>query len=86
MERTAVCSCGQLAVTVEGEPAFHGICSCFECQKMSGSAYSYSGYWPKTAVSAMRGESMRRALTRLADRFDEVAVPDHGRYTRRRNP
>ena len=35
---------------------------------------------------AMRGESMRRALTRLADRFDEVAVPDHGRYTRRHNP
>ena len=35
---------------------------------------------------AMRGESMRRALTRLADRFDEVAVPDQGRYTRRHNP
>ena len=65
MERTAVCSCGQLSVTVEGDPAFHGLCSCFECQKMSGSAYSYSGYWPRSAVKAMRGES--KAWRRVAE-------------------
>ncbi len=29
---------------------------------------------------AMTGPEMRRALHELADRFDEVAVPEHGRY------
>jgi hypothetical protein len=57
MERTARCSCGSLSVTVEGDPAFHGLCSCFECQKESGSAFSYSGYWPKSALRKIEGES-----------------------------
>lgn len=57
MQRTAVCSCGQLSVSVEGDPLYHGICSCFECQKVSGSAYTYSGYWPKSALKEITGES-----------------------------
>jgi hypothetical protein len=57
MDRTAVCSCGQLSVTVSGDPAMHGICSCLECQKTSGSAFSYSGYWPNAAVQRISGRS-----------------------------
>jgi glyoxylase-like metal-dependent hydrolase (beta-lactamase superfamily II) len=30
---------------------------------------------------AMQGEDMRRALRTLADRFWDVAVPKHGKYT-----
>jgi len=59
MKRTATCSCGQLSVTIEGDPEFHGLCSCFECQKASGGAFSYSGYWPKSAVREIRGDSTR---------------------------
>ncbi len=66
MERTAVCSCGQLAVTVAGDPAYHGVCSCFACQKESGSAFTYSGYWPKTALSGIVGQS--RAWRRMSDK------------------
>jgi glyoxylase-like metal-dependent hydrolase (beta-lactamase superfamily II) len=29
---------------------------------------------------AMQGPEMRSALAELAERFDEVAVPKHGRY------
>jgi hypothetical protein len=57
MIRTAVCSCGQLSVTVSGDPEMHGICSCFECQKASGSAFSYAGYWPNSAVRKISGRS-----------------------------
>ena len=57
MERTATCSCGQLSVTVSGDPETHGICSCLECQKQSGSAFSYSGYWRKSAVRRTSGQS-----------------------------
>ena len=39
---------------------------------------------PELAVTghgrAMKGADMRRALHQLADNFDEVAVPEHGRY------
>jgi len=57
MDRTATCSCGQLSVTIRGDPFAHGICSCIECQKMSGSAFSYSGYWQKAAIQRIDGES-----------------------------
>jgi glyoxylase-like metal-dependent hydrolase (beta-lactamase superfamily II) len=39
---------------------------------------------PETVVTghgqAMQGPEMRSALVRLGERFDEVAVPAHGRY------
>ncbi len=39
---------------------------------------------PETVITghgpAMRGAEMREALHTLAEKFDEVAVPEHGRY------
>ena len=55
MTRTARCSCGQLSVTVTGEPSSAGICSCLQCQRRSGSAFTYNSYWPKTSVVAITG-------------------------------
>ena len=55
MERVAVCSCGQLSVTIEGEPVHHGLCSCLECQKASGGPFTYTGDWPKSAVKRIAG-------------------------------
>jgi hypothetical protein len=37
-------------VTVNGDPTMRGICSCLECQKLTGSAFYYHGYWPKSAA------------------------------------
>jgi len=65
MERTAACSCGQLAITVDGQPAHHGLCSCLACQRESGSAFTYGGYWPRAAVMRIDGESAR--WRRIAD-------------------
>lgn len=39
--RTAACSCGQLSVTVEGEPKGVGVCHCLACQQRTGSAFAY---------------------------------------------
>ena len=79
MERTAVCSCGQLSVVVAGDPEFHGICSCFECQRASGSAFTYSGYWPKTAVKKTSGESTTwRRITDTGKWFDTYFCPTCG--------
>ena len=40
MPRTASCSCGQLSVTVEGDPAGVGVCHCFQCQRRTGSVFA----------------------------------------------
>ena len=57
MERTATCSCGQLSVSMEGDPQMHGLCHCLQCQTMSASAFTYSGYWPKPAVRKITGNA-----------------------------
>jgi len=57
MSRTAACSCGQLTVTIAGEPDYVAACSCLECQKSTGSVFGVSTYWPKAAVASIVGNS-----------------------------
>lgn len=39
-ERNARCGCGGLTVTTRGEPLVVYACSCLNCQRESGSAFS----------------------------------------------
>ena len=41
MKRVATCTCGQLSITVEGEPRGVGLCHCLACQSRTGSAFAY---------------------------------------------
>ncbi len=54
--RTAICSCGQLRVTCEGEPVRVSMCHCLECQRRTGSVFGAQARWPKERV-AFEGES-----------------------------
>ncbi len=63
-ERTASCGCGNLTVTTSGEPSEVYACSCLNCQRESGSAFSYGAIYPETAVS-IAGE--RRVWRRHGD-------------------
>ena len=38
--RTASCTCGQLSVTVQGEPLGVGLCHCLACQRRTGSVFA----------------------------------------------
>ena len=38
--RHAACSCGQLHLTIEGEPARISMCHCLECQRRTGAVIS----------------------------------------------
>lgn len=38
--RTAACSCGQLSITVHGEPRGVGVCHCLACQRRTGSPFA----------------------------------------------
>ncbi|UZF93694.1 GFA family protein [Bosea sp. NBC_00550] len=48
--REARCSCGQLRVTCEGEPAIVALCHCRECQRRTGSTYGVAAFFPRKAV------------------------------------
>ncbi len=39
-DRTASCSCGQLSITVHGEPRGVGVCHCLACQRRTGSVFA----------------------------------------------
>jgi len=38
--RHATCSCGQIRLTIEGEPARISMCHCLECQRRTGAVIS----------------------------------------------
>lgn len=38
--RTARCCCGQLTITVHGEPLGTGVCHCLACQRRTGSVFA----------------------------------------------
>jgi hypothetical protein len=48
--REAACSCGQLRVTVEGDPVRISMCHCLACQRRTGSAFSIQARWPADRV------------------------------------
>jgi hypothetical protein len=50
--RTATCSCGQLAIKCEGEPASVSLCHCLECQRRTGGPFGIAAFFPRTAVTA----------------------------------
>ena len=52
----ARCSCGQLGIEVSGRPQRVNACSCIDCQRRSGSAFSYTAFFPDSAVRQRHGE------------------------------
>ena len=50
LERVATCSCGQLRVTASGDPDVVVACSCFECQRRTGSPFGVSAYFQRQRV------------------------------------
>ncbi|HEY2034677.1 MAG TPA: GFA family protein [Rhizomicrobium sp.] len=49
--RKASCSCGQLRVTVTGDPVRISICHCFACQKRTSSLFGAQARWPRQNVT-----------------------------------
>ena len=54
--RTASCRCGQLKVTVTGDPVRVSACHCLNCKKRSGSAFAVQARWPVEQVT-VEGQS-----------------------------
>ncbi len=65
MERKAICACGQLTLSVEGDPVMVAACHCLACQKSTGSVLAVSAYFNNEQVINIYGES--RCFVRKGD-------------------
>ena len=63
--RTAGCACGQLSITVQGEPLRVGICSCLQCQRRTGSLFGAGSFFDMAQVVETSGAE--RTYTRQGD-------------------
>ena len=54
--RTARCCCGDLSITVTGEPRYIHRCSCDHCQRRTGSVFQVSCWYPEAQVAERKGE------------------------------
>lgn len=63
-QRTAQCSCGQLAVVCQGDPVSVSLCHCIECQRRTGSTYGIAAFFDAAAVE-VSGQS--RQFNRSSD-------------------
>jgi hypothetical protein len=62
--RHATCSCGQLNLTIEGEPARISMCHCLECQRRTGAVISNQASFRREQIT-FAGKST--AWTRTAE-------------------
>jgi hypothetical protein len=69
--RIASCACRALRVSATGQPRIVNACACLACQNRTGSAFSYTAFFPDTAVEIPRGFRSWRAV-RDAGRWHEV--------------
>lgn len=62
--KTAACLCGALTVSVTAPPHRVHACTCLDCQRRSGSAFSYTAFFPDSSAT-ITGEA--RSFRRIAD-------------------
>lgn len=55
VERVASCWCGDLAVTMRGEPLLVSSCCCTRCQRRTGSFFGVTVYFHPDQMVAQRG-------------------------------
>lgn len=56
VKRVATCMCGQLRVTASGDPDVVVACSCFECQRRTGSPFGVGAYYARASVLSIEGK------------------------------
>ena len=57
--REAACACGDLRLTLEGEPMLVSSCCCTRCQRRTGSFFGVTVYYTPAQMIARRGAETR---------------------------
>ena len=74
-ERTAKCCCCNLTATASGEPVHVYACSCLECQRGSGSAFSYGAIYPQEAVTVAGNSTLYSRRSDAGRRIESWFCP-----------
>jgi hypothetical protein len=69
--RIATCACGSASIELSGAPKIHAVCHCANCRRRTGSAFGWSAYFPREALSASRGDLTEYALRDAARGVDQ---------------
>jgi hypothetical protein len=68
--RTAACACGQLRITVHGEPGGVGVCHCLACQRRTGSVFAtLAGFAEPYEITGTATEYVRTGDRGTRSRF-----------------
>lgn len=67
--RSASCSCGQLHLTVSGEPLRVSVCHCLACQRRTGSAF---GVQVRFAKESARISGQSSTYVRISDAANKL--------------
>jgi hypothetical protein len=77
--RHARCLCGQLSVTLGGDPFVVLLCNCTDCQRRSGSIYGVGAYFAGAQAVATAGTARRYTKTAQSGRLVQFHFcPDCG--------
>jgi hypothetical protein len=68
--KTAACACGALTLAVAAAPQMTHACACMDCQRGTGSAFSYSAFFPDAVVKTS-GAATRWRRSSEAGRWQE---------------
>jgi len=71
MDRKASCACGQLSISLKGDPDMVLACSCLECQKRTGSVVNVSSYFNDDQIIDKSGASKVYKRSSDVDRWIE---------------
>jgi hypothetical protein len=63
--RRAACNCGQLSLTIDGDPARISMCHCLQCQQRTGAVLSNQARFRRDQVTEIAGRATE--YTRSAD-------------------
>jgi hypothetical protein len=78
MQRTAMCACGELQITVVGDPDRVLACNCRPCQRRTGSAFGIAAYFPDAQVTRIEGQAHTFSRTTGAHTFLTSFCPNCG--------
>lgn len=76
--RIVACGCGQLSAQTRGEPIDVYLCSCTDCQRLSGSSYSYQAIFSAAAVTIAGERKTWRHHGEFGRWLDNVFCPNCG--------
>ncbi len=70
LERHATCSCGQLGISVAGQPVRVSVCHCLACQRRTGSVFAAQARFPRENTG-IHGES--NVYSRTGDSGESIS-------------